>query len=111
MKLRYPLTFLSLSMNMKMWMKLAVQIQKIAVQIRTRRLLRRKSVKSSLHKAFRAFSAHKSVYKLLPLSHDCKEDLFIPEKAKIRYLLIISCQQKNTELFRFKITLRKGVKE
>ena len=60
---------------------------------------------------FPCIFCHKSVYKLLPLSHDCKEELFVSGKAEMRYLLIISCQQKNAELFRFKITLRKGVKE
>ena len=45
-------------------------------------------------------------YKLLPLSHDCKGNIFhIPEtEAEFKALLVISCGE-NGELFRFEMRL------
>ena len=50
-------------------------------------------------------------YKLLPLSHDCKEAYLVPCDSTgdqdLRLLLVLSCHT-TAELFRFEIRLRKG---
>lgn len=59
---------------------------------------------------FPCFSCPKIQYKLLPLSHDCKRELFTFESRKERYLLTISCNEKEKPgLFRFVVTIRKEV--
>lgn len=55
---------------------------------------------------FPCFSCHRSRYKLLPLSPDCKNKLFMLNSMEKRYLLTIFCKEnRETELFRFEIRL------
>lgn len=55
---------------------------------------------------FPCFSCHRSRYKLLPLSPDCKNKLFMFDSMEKRYLLTICCEKnRETELFRFELKL------
>ena len=55
---------------------------------------------------FPCFSCHRSRYKLLPLSPDCKNKLFMFDSMEKRYLLTICCEEnRKMELFRFELKL------